>query len=239
MNLSPARPGELFGEFFGHDLEQAALDEIAKTTLASAGLRESPGLFQTKWFDYRRLHPVLATYLFAHFYSRAYRRMMVRRVGIERGLYMRGFSGGDIFLRLDLYRGFWRARQTADQHGIPYDYYNNFAIRWADSSLWKNLPRPAQLTGEKLLDALLKSWEKDSSETLRLPEDPHFMARNYAQLPEQVAFQNWLCGRIERHPSTTEVLASALYVTEMLDEGVAIAHFGEAQIQRAKSLWGF
>jgi len=57
-----------------------ALDEhlVAASRLEVDLLASEPGLMLTKWFDYRFLHPVAATKIFADAYVKAFRSAWAR-----------------------------------------------------------------------------------------------------------------------------------------------------------------
>ena len=75
------------------------LDECeAKSVLCIAEdlRRLEPGLYETKWLDYRRLHPAVATAVFAEEYRKAYGRAIIRWFNhLDTG--RTGLSHGNIF----------------------------------------------------------------------------------------------------------------------------------------------
>lgn len=139
-----------------------------------------PDLFHTKWWDYRIIHPVQSTYLFADAYKKAARDYWIVNWDMEAGAKRKPLSGWDCFekppiklkkngepyaaqikgvSKTDL-QGLWKARQKADSLGMPYSLYCRYAITYAKKGLWKNIPRPTQLYQTKIPEAQL--WREQS-----------------------------------------------------------------------------
>lgn len=220
--------------YYGSDFSFEECEAVGLLRVNPKLWKGEAGLFKSKWFDYRDLHPVKATYLFANMYSRAYRRLMCRRVGIEKGQYHKGFRGQDIFmLRPGDYSGFWKARQMADQLGIPYDFYNNFVMRWATDNLWKRLPRPTMLYSEKMVDAIKAAWDDEMKAAIQVPQSERYLAENFEGHQDQYDFQFWLCGLIKKRPNPHFALATYMYMQPMLVEEVVNSQFEHDIIRNA------
>ncbi|RRF43405.1 hypothetical protein EAO12_29065 [Klebsiella pneumoniae] len=83
-------------------------------------------LFATKWFDYRNMHPLVATCLFSEIYKIEYARIMLthgrddfQRAPYRTGLKARRLSGSRNGGKTSL----WRARQFVDKYCCSYEYY--------------------------------------------------------------------------------------------------------------------
>ena len=149
---------------FGLNLSVAEHEQLMDEFIDQKWHKEEQELFKTKWFDYRKMHPVRATYVFAAYYKLAYNKMMQRRKDVNNGSV--GVRGklGDVFTETDkaTRQGFWKARQNADRHGIPYGFYVRAAMRWADRRNQKYLLRPMHLYGEEITEYLIELWQRRS-----------------------------------------------------------------------------
>lgn len=196
---------ERFGQYKNSDLTAEEYD----TLFIQSGwnpklLTNEANLMKTKWFDYRHMHFVEATYLFSMYYSRAYSDMMVKIFNHDSGRFMKGFKGGD-FLELSSREkiGFWKARVVADSLGIPYGFYCKAAVRWCvEERIWKRVPRPNQLFSKDLVEAVNEAWVERCNTSLQIPIDERFELRMGTNTRLQGEFQEWLCGQImnRRYP---------------------------------------
>lgn len=152
-------------------------------------------LFQTKWVDYRILHPVVATYLYAAEFVIAYKRYYTMTVDCEKGLYVKGFKGGDAWAASNSL-GFIKGRQQADTLGIPYWFYISKAYEWLYIMKWKHLPRQVHLYREDVVEYVNKEWYIYSRESLVLSELDYFKDDANRDRPEYIAHQEWVRDRV-------------------------------------------
>lgn len=112
-------------------------------------------LFQCKWFDYRHLHPMDATILFAEAYKKEYAAIMGShgredyrvspfKTGLKRVPFIR-LSKANI-------TSLWKARQKADELGVEYGYFISSILSIAAKREWRELPRPQHLWQDDLLE---------------------------------------------------------------------------------------
>lgn len=143
--------------------------------------KDEAELFRKKWFDYRFMHPVQATEMFMLFYKEAYSMISKLRFDHEQGKYRCGVRGttDKLFDKTKTVSGgFWKARQVADKHCIPYDFYCNHAMRYADSHCWTYMPKPNQLYGEKMQEFILLKWHEELGCRLLIPTSSFYSAQN-------------------------------------------------------------
>lgn len=145
-------------------------------------------LYATKWFDYRRMHPMQATFEFAHEYAEAHRHQYARRIDIHeaRALNLQPIEQGEKHL-LEL----WKGRRMADQLGIRYKEYCMYACDVAERS-WKHLARPTDLVNSFLVEKVKDLWLQMLLVTIIYPEDEFYQMRNWVAHPDQVAWQIWV-----------------------------------------------
>lgn len=230
---SDATNSSPFGDYFGHELTALECERLALERIDGKHLAKETKLFESKWFDYRRMHPTQATYLFAFFFDAAHKALIRERVDFRIENWT-SFKGKD-FLKIKPteYHGFWKARQKADELGLPYDFYCNAAIRWADKSLWRRLPRPTQVYSEKIIESITSQWRVLCEAKIPLPLDGYYSAAAYRGEDEQQRFQRWLCERIDARPNSEMALASHLQLEPWLVREIAEDFFGSAMVARA------
>lgn len=234
--------GEWFGYFFGHDLDFLHAELLAIQHVPDNLLKKESELMRKKWFDYRRMHPTKATYLFAHCYNRAYQNFMM--VTHDRsGRFMRGFKGMDV-MEAHEKLSFWRLRQLADSLGMRYDFFLERAFRWYSHDGWylrklpngrsRAAPRPAHIgaNAELITDVMLE-WEAECEAKIQWPQDTRYKARNFFGHVDQLDWEAWLVAQIaaRRHPKYA--LHSALYIEGSLRIEKAIESFDSRVLDEA------
>lgn len=160
-----------------------------------------PDLFQTKWFDYRRMTPVQATCAYIKAYTKVYREIYARDIDHERAKHVQPTTVTGLFAALAnndakakrKLSGFWRGRQVADALGMPYELYIEHAFTYR-MRRWQRayLPQPEHLYHEFDVEKIQELWEELQAGRLYLPEDPAFLVQNYQDIPYQNDFHEWL-----------------------------------------------
>ena len=187
--------------FYGETLTDDEC-EVIMLTLFGGGERvfkkhfaQELRLMRSKWFDYRILHPVVATYRYAHEYTLAFRRYYSKVIDHQKGQFIKGFKGKDALASSSV-TAFFTGRRTADQYGIPYDFYISTALNYLYVKKWKHLPRPCHLYAEDVQEAVVEKWTEYSQSALILAQDPFFKDASKRHLPEFQAHQDWLTFRL-------------------------------------------
>ena len=136
--------------FIGCDFPQHELDAATVCLVDSKHLRTEAELFNSKWWDYRLIHPLTATYMFAHEYKKAIKAGLRVRSDLYKAANYKGLKHED-FLQTSksTITGMWKARQRADKEGVPYDFWCRSAMKFAEQRQWKYLPKPTQLYSDK------------------------------------------------------------------------------------------
>jgi len=236
-------------EFFGQTLSLVENEVIAIGKVDPKLLKLEAGLYETKWWDYRHLHPVTATYLFAHEYNKAYQFIVKRCRDVERGAYMKGFKGKDIFEVKQVKRknkqtgeveikeseeitAFWKARQSADRLGIRYDFYIRKAMMWAEDRNWRNIPRPIHLYSDDLIEHLQECWTEERAARLQSAMAENYLLENYSAHPDQDAYREWAFDQVS-HRRHKEFALHHFLQRGQVPEGAAIERFGSDTVRRA------
>lgn len=155
-----------------------------------------------KWFAYRFMTPLAATRHFATLYSKgfkAYIRFNRDRdeAELRQGLGSRIFQKPNASLT-----ELWRARQRADELGLPYELLIEFGFEFARKGGWKNAPRPMQLFGSADSDI---AWPLEIAKFLnemlpvvidRFADHPQYRIENYRHLPVQDEFRSYVIDHV-------------------------------------------
>lgn len=240
--------------FPGSDWSHQDCDEIAVRFIPIQLLTQEADLFATKHWDYRFLHPVQATQLFAHQFAQARKHAFERRTDIWIGRNMKGIKEEIIFnLPPRAVTGFWKGRQMADSLGIPYDFYCEYAMLFADVARWENLPTPVQLYSESvpehlqttdfavsMVEFIGRRWIDRQETAINYATHPAYHVQNFADElgPAQLAYMEYLLDKVEESSYPEGVLSSALEKGQLSREYVlqAFPRTGESLLRRAEVL---
>jgi len=191
------------GEFYGDDLTDFEAEKLqigryaAQPRVFKKHFAKELALYQTKWFDYRLLHPVVATYLYAAEFRRIYKRYYSKTIDLHKSRYIRGFSGQDAWVA-KASNGFIKGRQQADSMGIPYWFYISNAYEWLYIKKWKHLPRHVHLYNQEVIDFVEMKWGEQNRGSLIIAELDFFKDYSNSKRPEFIAHQEWLVERISK-----------------------------------------
>lgn len=211
-------------DFPGCDWSPTLCDELAIKFVPISLLAEESELFSVKHWDYRFLHPTQATQLFAHSYAQAKKHAVERRTDIWIGRNMRGIKEPVIFdLDARSITGFWKGRQMADRLGIPYDFYCENAMFFADVARWENLPTPIQMYSQNVPEHLKTTnfavsmvefvglkWAERMDNMNNYASHEAYLAENYRGGDHQNAYLNYLGEKIKESAYPEAVLASVM-----------------------------
>lgn len=237
-------PAVVFGTFHGFEKEPEEL-EAEYIAAIKKGLRgRESALFAKKWFDYRFLNPVTATWLFAHEYTQAYRQYFVRvRLSAKDAEWRLPVAKLDAIFHTRHATGFVTARQWADEMGVPYDFYLSRIMYYTQVREWERHPMPAQLYAEDMLEYVWEKWTERQAEFTRRAIHPAFKAGRYQPgNPHQEAYYDYLCNAISKKPHSKYMLADALargdlpssYASRRFDSTLLES---AAELQRTLSLY--
>lgn len=234
--MNKERIEQTHGTFFGSSLTKEDCEVFSIAFVDRKLLKKEPELYGTKWFDYRELHPVMATYLFAHHYNKAFGEFM--RVNKNHKLrYMAAFKGKDVIKAKEA-KSFWRLRQIADAHGVRYDFFMNEVMRWCANRGWRQPPRPAHVSSnEEMLADILIKWEGVSNEIIQWAMSERYRASNYVGAADQRAYEDVLCRQIKSKRFPHFSLYTALYQYDALRIERAILEFPEETVREAMNMF--
>jgi hypothetical protein len=136
--------------------------------------------FDTKWWDYRDLHPAKATMFFYHTFLQIAPNYLLKHVGrgVSQG-FQRNATTRDLRkLPTATVRAFWKARMAADAAGVPYDIYIHGCLKhfYANYNLYAStkdgkqiLPYPAQMVTPGVIRRVEEEWESERKVNFRYP----------------------------------------------------------------------
>jgi hypothetical protein len=210
-------PSELFGEVTPVVHEFVAAEKLMLLEIPNDLLRKEPALMQSKWFDYRRLHPVMATQLFVKAYNRAYGNFLATTtdVGLK---YLPAFKGRDLLADKHRERKtVWKLRQLADEHGVPYDVFMNAAMRFYQREGWMHVPRPSHiLSNELALLHVLDTWQNTKRDMPVWASLSFYTVDEWTGHPDQLAYEEHLLQFIRARAVKSYIVHQAVYLRRAL-----------------------
>lgn len=212
--------------YYGATLSDAQMDLLALERIPEGLRKGEPALYATKWWNYRVIHPVRATLMFAEYYRRAYLRVCQKRIATSEVSQIRVFQGENPLKEApEKVTGFWKGRRAADELGIPYRFYCHNALEASEYLDWTYLARPEDLTNSALVTRIGLAWHEAKKWSIQLPSSAIYGQegqRGYYQ----DAWESDLCAQIARRRHPRYALQHHVTRTRMLSEAKAREFFG-------------
>lgn len=243
---------EHLGGFLGDHYTAEELDALIALAVQTPDIEASRSLFESKWWDYRYVHPGYCFFLYAAEYTRAYERWR-SLFGVN--IHVAGRSCGHPIFRPEktgkgavtavvgeeltkqaLRTAFWRGMCFADAHGVPYDRWIELAFQTAFEEQWGRIPLPTSLYSDRISQKILARWEDERKTILHLPKDPLFLEANYQGHRWQDDHQEWLIRLIAARPLPHVPLAQFAFREGRLNEERCVERLGYDVVHRAKLL---
>lgn len=201
---------DTFGPFFGADVELIACEALAIAKIERKLLAKEAELYASKWFDYRALHPTMATYLMAHHYNREYGNYVGHCLDHSKR-FMVGFKGKNVMATREV-KAFWKLRQRIDQLGIRYDFFMQHAMAYFVAHGWTRPPRPAHMTScDDMMVEVQNKWDVARRSQIEWASSRRFMACNFVGAADQVAYELHIVDAILHRPAPRFAIHTALY----------------------------
>lgn len=224
------------GHYFGGALSLPHYEVLTIQHIPAKERKDEASLMRSKWFDYRRLHPMQATYYFVKCYNDAYRDFTRMAIDAERAPYARGIKGHD-FLEAREKLAFWRLRRLCDQFGMPYHFFLSFAMRWLHKMVGDGkvyAPRPAMLgKNEELIADALLAWEEQCEVSLQIASDAYYRVSNFTGSDDQLAHEAFVIKQIQARRVKHYSLHAALYVYDVVRLEEALRQFPQQTVEQA------
>lgn len=222
-------------EFIGSQFSQPEM-EIRGLRLDPLHRQDEARLMRVRWFDYRDMHSVAATYLYAHLYKQQTLKFYAQIVDVRSVEDARAFFPDDIFMSRDL-TSMWLARRAADELGIPYPFILQFAQDRFLARLQHNFPRPNQLYGEEIEADVKEAWDARVASQLTYSREPRLQAAAWGNRPtlDQAQHLKFVFTQIERRPAQSRHrLLGRLFSEGVAAPWMARPTFGDALVEAAE-----
>jgi hypothetical protein len=174
------------------------------------------GLFSTKWFDYRFMTSLQATYTYINAYGPIYQRLYAREFDKKKAEFVKpltvervreGLQRADAKTRR-MFVGMWRGRQFADALGMPYPVYIQEAFTFRMRH-WqqKYMPQPQHLYSENDLEHIQVAWLGLQNTKIWYSDHHAYIHQNYADIPAQNDYHEWLITQARMRQHSVRILA--------------------------------
>ncbi|MGM8700859.1 hypothetical protein ACS6S4_18755 [Enterobacter hormaechei subsp. xiangfangensis] len=217
---------------FMTEWDTTVMDKWVAENIGLSRCKDEAELFETKWFDYRDMHPLMATCLFTEAYKRQYSYIMLSHgrehyetapftTGLKRVPYQELSTANKTSL--------WKARQFADQYCCSYDYFISTVLSAAARRLWDKLPRPQHLWQPELIEIFEEKLAKRAVTRL---DDSLVSFKHLGDMqhdPIQERYFEWVLERLRgiTRDKRVRIIFSAVWLMEIVPERVIYAHFPE------------
>lgn len=221
------------GGFYGCEMNTEQADIAAVQHITPKLLELEPKLMRKKWFDYRQLHPTVATYLMVSEYVRGFKRMTEVAFDVDRAKFVRGMKDVD-FMNSRERNTFWKLRQKIDDSGMRYDFFMRKAFDWCVAAGWLQPPRPSQIyNNHDLIVDVMNQWDLECRGKIQYPEDPHFQVENWTGSIDQLAYEQYLIEAIKTRRNPMFALNAAIYEMGALRIEAALENFPAGLVEEA------
>jgi len=194
-------------------------------------------LHHLKWFDYRFMSPKEATLTFRDEFQKLYRRKYGQNIDTEESLRKFGVSRGKPENNRTEFTSFWRARQFADQLGVPYGIFLQAAFEVLLRAGWERIPYINQLYGkhqERIAFAVIAHWEEHCQTRFMFSDLPHYREESFRGLAAQTAHQDWVIEQIKQRHSDS-LIGHACFVLRIVPQDRAKLAFGDDRLETGRA----
>lgn len=225
--------GNYFGSHFNHDhYEILTVQHIPRKERDAES-----ALMDKKWFDYRLMHPMQATYYLVHLYRGAYKDFVRRSMNFEAAPYSQAIKERDFVLAREKL-SFWRLRRTIDQLGMRYDFFLRFAMSYLHKMIANGKvypPRPSMLMKEELLGEALVAWQDMCDSSMQYAQSPSFRVSEFCQClrADQRAHEQFVIGQIQKRRVPRFGLHAAIYLYDVVSVEAALQAFDPGVVEGA------
>lgn len=192
-------------------------------------------LHAQKWFDYRFMSPIEATYLFRNEYQKVYRRRYAHDVDAEEAQRKYGTRIGFATDNRAEFTSFWRARQFADRLGMPYDLFLDAAFEALLRGSFQRIPYINQLYGKtkaRIEQKAQEVWAAHCEDRRTYSKLPQYRTESFIGLDAQIAHRKWILDQlVARHGYG---MGQACFIDRVLPPESLVAQFGEERVEQAR-----
>lgn len=210
-------------------------DALAFRHIKKEWLDQERNLFCSKWFDYRYLHFVEATELYAEDYVRVYREVYADHMDSRSSSHVSPIKEPLFCLPKPKLSGLWRGRQVADAIGMPYGLFISRAMRQT-LRYWRNryMPQPQQLYAARVVEAVIDDWTERQNAVFLYSERPEYRNAAYVGSPPQNDHHEWLFAQAMKRGNPAAAFADLLKA-ELLPEAKLAARVDADLLERIRA----
>lgn len=130
----------------------------------------------------------------------------------------------------------WKARQKADELGVPYDIFCMSGMKAAIGRIWQRIPSPAQLYSDNIINAIIERWMELLSERMFVAASDFYQLRNWINHPAQQDHAKWICEQAMMRARPEMALAQYAFKMPMIPAQTLSALVPEDIILKAHRL---
>lgn len=224
--------------FYGDGFPHAVYEALTVQYVPKKERQGESMLMQSKWFDYRLMHPMQATYYFMELYDQAYKNFFRKAISMEKAPFVRVIKEKDFLLSRERL-SFWRLRRLADQLGMRYDFFLTFAMSHKYRMMAGGRvipPRPSQIYSDELVDDALLAWEELGQSRTQFAQDEYFKIANFNGDIVQKDYEQSIMKAIGLKRAPQYALSVAIYAENAVRIESALQHFPQSVVSEAISL---
>lgn len=221
--------------FFGDGLDLEHYEILMMQRIPKKERKSETHLMTTKWFDYRLMHPMQATYYFFRLYKDEYRNFYRKAIDHNAADFVLPTKERDFILSREAL-SFWRLRQAADAFGIRYDFFLKIAFDKCFKIISNGRPlppRPMHLKTDELLFQIQVAWEELCQASLQIAKSRYFTASNFHNSAMQRDYEDFIIEQVRMRQRPHYALGTCLYRYEALRIEKAMECFDEITLVNA------
>jgi hypothetical protein len=240
MNVNVLRSEHLawLPSFFNDNL---AFDHYEILTVNKVPLKDrkkESELMASKWFDYRLMHPMMATYYFYHLYVQEFQAFLAKTVNRDTATFIFPFKGEARFdfLKAREALSIWRLRQQADLLGIRYEFF----LKTAFNKMYRMIangrvvpPRPAMFNKVEFLSEIHIEWEAMCKAVIQFACSPYFTVSCFENSLMQLDYESYMVRQVWSRRIPYYSLSACLHKYEAIRIERAFKEFDPQTIQLA------
>lgn len=220
-------------DFYGSELTNDECESLAMSLIHHTHMEDEALAMQNKWFDYRLIPHLKATYYFAKCYDVAYRNFFAETRDLKTSRVIPVYNHHDP-MQSRQSTNLHLARQAFDIVGVRYEFGIRFAMKRFCERGWKTMPRTNQLYGDEIMADMKDAWDAECRAKLQIPSSSYFLAENYVGDLIQNQYHDWLVGQVNKRVHKYMTIGQLVYINKVMPESVAIEKFGEELVTRGK-----
>ena len=226
------------GNYYGSHFQPDHYEILTVQKIPGKERKDESALMDVKWYDYRLMHPMQATYYLVHLYRQAYRDFIRRSMDVAKAPYVQAIKERD-YLDSRECLAFWRLRRTIDQLGMRYDFFLGFAMKWLHKMIGNGKvypPRPAMLSkNQELMGAALVAWDDLCKSSMQVAQSPSYRVSNFNHRASahQRAHEAFVVSQLMKRAHPHFGLNAAMYLYDVVSIETALEAFGGELVHRA------